>query len=672
MPFRWPKFLSFNKRSDSSGIKNPQKWLENFFAGGGLKTLSGTEISEDTSMAISAVFSCVTLISETVASLPLIVYKERKGGGKDRAKSHPLYDKLKCKPNPDMTAFSWRESQTGHLALMGNRYSFIERDRIGRVSNLYPLDPTKIKVERLENGRIQYERTRTNGPAEKITAENMLHVPGFSFNGIVGKSVVGFQREKLGVAAALDEFEGRFFGSGTNPGAYVEFPPEMQWKDEDHQKAYMKLLKTQWAGLQNIHGLVGLFNGEKVTRAAMPLDDAQFVELSKAKAIDICGWFKVPPHMIGILDNATFSNIEHQAIQFVTNCIRPWLVREEQACNLKLFSDRERQQGYFCENIIDALLRGDAQARGEFFRVMWNIGAMSQNEIRAKENMNPVDGGDAYYVPLNMIPADKADALADSNIDGADKGTPPAENKALEHRSAAERRSIRLRDRISRRYLPLFRNAAQDIINREGLAVKKQINQQRKRRASTDMSKWLDDFYRDHAAYIRDKIGPVTTSFSESIRDAAIDEIGAELDRETFDSFVSDYIARYVERHADSSRRQLQKLLDEQGLDELETRVDEWAETRSDKIAVDETTRSGNAIFQVVAFSAGLSTVWRIRGKDTCPYCTEFDGRKVSSGQFFIDSGSTVEPKGQQPMKIRGMKAHPPLHQGCDCYLSVE
>jgi len=271
---------------------------------------------------------------------------------------------------------------------------------------------------------------------------------------------------------------------------------------------------------------------------------------------------------------------------------------------------------------------------------------------------------------LNMVPLDKAEAIADSQIDGGAASTAGQQREA---RAVAdfEVRSLAIRDRIGRHYFPLFIQAAQRVVNREAIAVKKQLDKQRKIRAAADLEAWLEEFYRDLPAYIRKDLGPVFDSFSRAIADAAGDEIAQPMDEEELGVFIGGLIDNYIDRHAGSSLGQLRSLIPE-GLDSLEQRVEEWNETRPEKIANNETVRASSAVYQAVAFAAGFSTYWRIRGPRTCPYCRELNGRKVSRGQSFVNSGDVLEPQGAEgPMKIRGMKAHPPLHQKCDCYLGV-
>ncbi|MCP4607543.1 MAG: hypothetical protein GY845_02345, partial [Planctomycetes bacterium] len=252
----------------------------------------------------------------------------------------------------------------------------------------------------------------------------------------------------------------------------------------------------------------------------------------------------------------------------------------------------------FFEYLVDGLLRGDAAARSSYYNQMFMIGGITQNEIRSKENMNPIEGGDVAYVPLNMIPIDQV---------GQETPEEPQEEK-----KSRESRSIVVRDRITKQYLPLLRKSAQKIINLEGNALKKQLKKHRKQRAKEPLQQWLDKFYIDMPEKIKREMGPVFKAFSEAIRSAAQDEIGKDTD---ISKFVADYIDRYADRHTESSQGPLVSLLGGE-IDDLEARVDEWAETRADKIAASETLFLSDAIYEQVAMPVGVKTTWRTENRD--------------------------------------------------------
>jgi HK97 family phage portal protein len=605
----------------------------------GGRTKSGVSINEETALKYLTVFACVSLISGDIARLPLKLYRRNPDESKTRILDHPLSDILHNAPNKDTTSFHFREAAQNHLLLWGNTYAEIKRENYGnRIAGLAQITkPGQMSIKKEKKG-VYYEWHDKKGKHRKLK-KDIFHIAGFGFNGLVGMSMIKLAREAIGLGLAAEEFGSTYFGEGTHPAGIYEMDGFLG----DNKEQFVKALKKGYAGLGKSHSIMIAEGGAKYKPLTIPLEDAQFLQTRDHQKIEICGMYHVPPHKIALHgQNSNYNNLEQENAGYVDSCLMHWIVRWEQSIALQLLTPTERKSG--------GLLRGDSQARGEYYNKLFQVGALSPNNILAKENMNPVEGGDQHFVQLNMIPLNMAGTFAQP------------EDKSL--REFRAKSSILVR---AKQYYPLFQKAAQDIINKEGLAVKKQINQQRRKQGS--MQKWLDDFYRDLPKDIRSKLGPVIKSFSEAIEAATIDEIG--VDTESIEDFVNDYIDHYAERHVDSSLGQLTALLEED-LKALETRVDEWAETRAQKIATNETVRASNAVYQAVAFGVGLSTIWRIRGAKTCPYCRSLNGKRVSSGQSFVKDGEELNPEGAEtPMKIRGMKAHPPLHRGCDCYLGI-
>jgi len=629
----------------------------------GKPSIAGVQVNEESALKYLTVFACVSLISGDIARLPLILYKRAKDGSKQRVLNHPLYDILHNAPNPSTTSFNFREAAQNHLLLWGNTYARIKKTGIGgAIKSLEQIPvPGRVQIKTDRRG-IYYEWSDGKGK-HRAAKKDVLHIPGFGFNGLTGMSLIGLAREAIGLGMATEQFGSMYFGKGTHPAGIYEMDGYLG----DNKTEFLKTLKTGIAGLGNSHQIMVAEGGAKYKPLTIPLNDAQFLETRKFQKLELCGMFHVPPHKIAIHDqNSNHNNLEQENSGYVDSCLMHWIVRWEQNISLQLLTREERMQGYFAEFLVDGLLRGDSQARGEFYNKMFQVGALSPNKILAKENMNPIDGGDQHFVQLNMVPLNMAGEIVKDN------NQPKKEDKASrEYRS---KNSIITRDRISKQYYPLFHRAAQDIVNKEGLAVKGQINKQRKLRTDGNMQKWLDDFYRKMPKEIKSKIGPVIRSFSEAIQAAAADEMGTDVEiSKDLERFIDDYTTRYAERHTESSLGQLTALL-EQDLTALEERVDEWAKTRADKIAVNETVRASSAIYQAVAFSVGFSTVLRNRGPKTCPYCRSLAGKKVRAGGGpLVSDGEELPGKNSTdpPMKIRGDKFHTPIHQGCDCYMSI-
>jgi len=627
-------------------------------------TKAGVAVNEKTALKYLTVFACVSLISGDIARLPLILYQNKKGGGKDRVLDHPLSDILHNAPNPNTSSFHWREAAQNHLLLWGNTYSRIIRTpNSKKICALVQIkNPGGMQIKKYRNG-IFYEWTE-GSKKYKVPKRDIFHIPGFGFDGIFGMSMIALAREPIGLGLATENFGSTFFGNGTHPSGIYEMDGYLG----DNKADFVKALKDGFAGLGNAHKIMVVEGGAKYKPLAVPPNDAQFLETREFQKIEICGMYHVPPHKIAIHGhNSDNNSLETENANYVDSCLMHWIVRWEQSMALQLLSKEERQQGLFVEFLVDGLLRGDSQARAEYYNKIFQVAGIKPNEIRAKENMNPIEGGDESFVMLNMIPLSMAGQVAEN------KNSEPAKNentlRLLEYRA---KNSILLRDRIAKQYYPLFQRAAQDIVNKEGLAVKAQVNKHRKNRANSDMQTWLDDFYRKLPDYVRTKLGPVIRSFSEAIQAASAEEMGIDIGvSDELETFIDDYINRYSERHVESSLGQLTSLL-EDDLEALEERVDEWKERRAEKIATNETVRNSSAIYQAVAFGAGFTTVWRNRGPKTCPFCKSLAGKRVARGQSFVNDGDELNPDGAEaPMKIRGMKAHPPLHAKCDCYLGI-
>ena len=644
----------------------------------GAPTSSGVKVDERTALKYLAVMSCVSLISSDIARLPLNLYRKRKDGGKDIVTDNQLYDLLHNSPNPETTSFNFREALQGHLLLWGNTYAYIDREKIGgKIKGLWQIsDPGPVKVSRRKSdGAIIYTYKNQNGKDVTRTREQIFHIPGYGFNGLAGMSMISIAREAIGLGVAAETLGSSYFGQGTHPAGTIEMDGVLG----DNRKEYTEILKKQYAGLGQAHNIMLLEHGLKYKPLTIPLDDSQFLETREFQKIEICGMYHVPPHKIAIHGhNSDNNSLETENANYVDSCLMGWITRWESNIALQLLTQAQRKQGFFFEFVVQGLLRGNSQARAEYYNKIFQIGGIKPNEIRSKENMNPVEGGDELFVMMNMIPLSQA---KDLTING--DGTPPKEpgnnpepdTKASlsdffsekRARKAAEAKSIQIRDKIAKQYAPLILDAAQAIVNRETKAIKNKIINMS--RAGVSMEKFLDEFYRDFPEYINQKMGPVLRSYMNSIIDATNTELG--IDGESLDTEIKDYIDTYAKRHISSSQGQMESLIPA-GLDQLEIRAEEWQERRPEKISTDEGVRASGFAFQAVVFGAGLSTVWRIRGAKTCPFCTSLNGKRVSSGQSFVKDGDELNPEGAEaPMKIRGMKAHPPLHASCDCFLGI-
>ena len=367
------------------------------------QTLSGERVDEKSALQIATVYACVRLLAETVASLPLHLYRYTdQGDGKERAVDHPLYKILYRQPNPEMTSFSLRETIMTHLLLYGNAYAQIVRDGKNGVLGLYPLLPENVEIDRAANGDLIYtyhaytdEKPGAHDRDIVFRRDEILHIPGLGFNGLVGFSPIAMMKNSLGTTLAVEKYGSAFFKNGAQPAGVLEHPGILK----DPQKIRDNWMNA-YGGAGNAHRVAVLEEGMAYKPISLPPEDSQFLSTREFGVEEICRIFRVPPHMVQDLKRATFNNIEHQSIDFVMHTIMPWLVRIEQAL-VKDVLIEEEQDLYFPKFNVDGLMRGDYKSRMDGYAVGFSNGFLSPNDIRRLENMDLIpaeDGGDDYYV----------------------------------------------------------------------------------------------------------------------------------------------------------------------------------------------------------------------------------------------------------------------------------
>ena len=385
-----------------------------FFFGG---STAGKRVNERSAMQMTAVYSCVRILAEAVAGLPLHLYHYKEDGGKEKAIDHPLYLLLHDEPNPEMSSFVFRETLMTHLLLWGNAYAQIIRDRLGRVQGLYPLRPDKMSVCRDDRGRIFYLYTKTSDENPNIKPygqvdlpkEEVLHIPGLGFDGLVGYSPIAMARNAVGMTMACEEYGASFFANGASPSGVLEHPGVLKdpAKVRDSWNAVYR-------GSANAHKVAVLEEGMKYQQIGIPPEEAQFLETRKFQLDEIARLYRIPPHMIGDLEKSSFNNIEQQSMEFVKYTLDPWVIRWEQAMQKALFLPEEKKQ-YFLKFNVNGLMRGDYESRMTGYSIGRQNGWLSANDIREMEDMNPVpeeEGGNLYLVNGSMTKLKDAGAFA--------------------------------------------------------------------------------------------------------------------------------------------------------------------------------------------------------------------------------------------------------------------
>lgn len=382
-----------------------------FYMGG---SSSGKAVTERSAMQMTAVYSCVRILSEAVAGLPLHFYRYTDDGGKEKAIDHPLYSLLHDEPNPEMTSFIFRETLMTHLLLWGNAYAQIIRNGKNEVIALYPLMPNKMDVSRDKSGQLYYtyvtqpeEAHTMKGTVVYLTPSEVLHIPGLGFDGLVGYSPIAMAKNAIGMAIACEEYGAKFFANGAAPGGVLEHPGTIK----DPQRVRESWQST-FGGSGNSNKIAVLEEGMKYTPIGISPEQAQFLETRKFQINEIARIFRVPPHMVGDLEKSSFSNIEQQSLEFVKYTLDPWIVRWEQSIRRALLSSEEKQK-YFVKFNLEGLLRGDYQSRMNGYAIGRQNGWMSANDIRELENQDRIpaeEGGDLYLVNGNMMPLKDAGA----------------------------------------------------------------------------------------------------------------------------------------------------------------------------------------------------------------------------------------------------------------------
>jgi HK97 family phage portal protein len=366
----------------------------------GRSSYTGRTVTDEFAMAVSVVWRCVQLISQTVGSLPWAVYEKTGPNSAREADDHPLADVLVRSPNADMDRMQYREAITANLAFRGNTYSLKETRKDGSVVSLYPIPSKDCTPKRdRDSGAMQYE---VNDRGRKVTypTEKIWHVRLFGFDGMIGLSPLGYSRQAVALTAAAEEFGSRFFGQGARASAIVKIP---QWLEDDQRVKAKKNLEDLGSGLDNAHRIRLLEGGMEYQETSAKPGEAQHNELRSFQIRDICRFFGVPPHLVFDLEHGSYNNVETLATEWVTFGLLPYLVRYELSAQKQLLTPADRRR-FFIRFNFEGLLRANSLERAQFYASMLQNGVFSRNEVREKENLNRVDedGMDDRTVQSNM------------------------------------------------------------------------------------------------------------------------------------------------------------------------------------------------------------------------------------------------------------------------------
>ena len=645
-------------------LSAPNLWLTDWL--GGQPTSAGPRISEANALTCGVLFAVVRVVAETMATVPLLLYRRKGARGRERARNHPLYRLLHDEPNPRMSAFTWREMISGHLETWGNSYTEIERAANGAVLALWPRRPDRIEI-RERNGQLWYLLDEQPGKGPRaIPSRSMLHVPGLGYDGVRGYSPVALHREALGWNKGLEAFGAGWVGRGGRPSGILSYPGRLK---PEAKQAIKSSWDQQHQGPSRSGGVAVLEEGLSWTQVGLPPEDGQFIQSKRFSVEDVARIWRMQLHKIQSLDKATFSNIEQQSIEHVTDTVLPRAARLEHEINRKLISRAERDT-YFAEHLLAGLFRGDIKSRYDAYAVGRQWGWMSADDVRELENLNPLPRGqgDMYMVPLNMVPADQLAAT-----DPPPPDPPPTDPPDDRRRGGHEIRSQAHRRRIQRSMRRLFERVALGFTRQETDQVRKAVKRYVPNTALDDLREWLREYYgpERYQRAVAQALLPVLQTFAEQLAPVAADEISGDVP-DNLDQLVRGYAENVAVRHASSHRDQLLQLMEESPQDEmqaaLDTRLDEWREKAPAKIASRETVEAGGAIAKAVWISGGVQLLRWVGDGENCSLCEEMDGRVVGIEDGFLTHGDVIDPiDGTAPLVVRQNYGHPPLHQGCDC-----
>ncbi|MDO7281731.1 phage portal protein [Shouchella clausii] len=422
----------FEKRSNnpvgSWSPKSVPDWVFDMF--GSKNTASGEKVSETTALVHPDIFTCVNVLSDDVAKLPIHMF-QKKNGAVHQINDHAVSKLLYIKPNKYMTAFTWKKLMMVHVGIWGNGYSYISANEDGNIEGFIPLNPANTSPYIDPNTGLLWYETLINNTRHELTSDEVLHFKGLSEDGIIGKSPITVLREHVGAQAAATKYNSRLYKNDATPRGILKVP---QLLEEDAKTAARK----EWKRVNRGENIAIIDAGLEYQSISMPLQDAQFVESMKYNKAQIAALYKVPMHKVNELDRATFSNIEHQGIEYVKNTLQPYLVNFEQELMSKVFTDTEFDVlKYYLKFNVNSELRGDSRSRAEYYEIMHRISGLSIDEIRELEEKNAIPNGDRHVISLNYTFLDmleeyqlaKAGALKGGGVNGQESGNTPANNE---------------------------------------------------------------------------------------------------------------------------------------------------------------------------------------------------------------------------------------------------
>ncbi len=628
---------------------------------------AGIQVDQDNAFQVTAVKSAVSRISEFVATLPLKLYRKAGEKGKEEVTDHPLSRIVSKQPNPMMTSYVWRETAELQCLLYGNHMSQLVRDRLGRIIQIVPLSAGQTHIKDAD-GKIMFHYQKPDGGVRVFSQEEIFHIQWFSFNAIQGEDPIYQARDAFGLSLGLEKYASDYLANEASPSGIL------QMKGTLRNEEARRRLKEDWRQKQ---GRWGRKNGVAVLEQGMEWQsiantprESQLVEERKYQVAEVARWFNIPAHLVGDLEHATFSNVEEQTREFVLYTMMPWLVRWEQAMDTQLLTQAEQQDMFF-KFSVQALLRGDAKSRAEYYASGKQWGWLSSNDIRQLEDMNQLDeGGNIYLQPLNMVDVENPEPA-------------PVVQERQEERQTREDREARKRQQFAFSMQDAFADAWRRVVKAEVQDVSKAVRNNFKTkpivRDANAFERFMDNYYSTHGRVIRERTGSLYQALFSYVREMLIDDTGVPLTDDEVRKFTEEYFTNLIYDYNSSSQGQLLSLVrdaeiaDKDVQQVLLERLSQWEERRPSKLAKMETFQAVNALTATTFAVAGtISAVrWVTFGK-TCPYCSTMRNKRIPVNTQFAGDGEEIQSADNdgKVMRVYRRMKHPPLHRGCDCGLA--
>lgn len=660
---------------------NQQDLLRRIFLGDvGMRTSAGKSVTPEKGLEQEIPFRCINLIASTTAGLPCPVYERLSGGGKERKPRNRVHQILNVQANSKMTAFTWRRLSMVHMLGWGNAFSRIERNNRNEVIALNPMHPADVQIVGLDrNGDLVYEWTDKKKRKFKFRQNQVLHLRDVSYDGILGISRIMQQREIIGRSMAREEFQNRFYVNGASSSGVLMTEESL---DEDEFERMRRQFDELYGGSNNAHRPILLDAGMSYKPTSVNQRDAQTLESGKFDAARIASIYGVPLQLVNDMDSATRASTEQLFREFVQLTLGEHLPNLEQQFQMSLLREPEKRRGLFIEHVVDGLLRGDPDTRNEALKDAVLSARMTPNEARAKENLNPIDGGDVLMAPVNMIPLDQLGQQEE--IETIDENGNRVHIKLKSITNGQERsedgrkhtRTVEDHRKIVDSIRPLYEDFFDRALKREVRDIRKMLKSHLGKRDRRSFRKAIQRYYNQNGrfnGFVKRGARPILTNAEAQVRASVEDELGG-VSLADLTIYRQEYIDILAERYTATSRYQIEKLVEENAdntklLTIVEKRLAEWEANADDnpskavKWAREESSRAVNAIARELYLESGkVSTlVWVTFGRD-CPICTRLEGKRIPIEEPFVREGETVHN-----LTTRKNITHPPIHQGCDC-----